>query len=435
MTGALLATAWTAMFLYLVHRLSFFHLPGLSQREVGALFLLKVAGSAALWAIYTFHYTDRGTADVFKYFDDSAVMHAALSEAPRDYLRMITGIGDGDPRIGGRYYMHMNNWYREYEGNLYNDAHTMIRFNALIRLVSFGHFGVHGVIAAFLSFLGACALFRSFQRLLPGRERLIAAALFLLPSVLFWGSGVIKESLLFLGLGLLVGSWMRLARGPLRWTALVVLPVSMYGLFFLKFYVLLSLLPGLLAWAWCERTGHHGAWWKFLAVHAGFVLLGLNFHHLAPGYHVIDILWIKQKDFIGLATSTDAGSFVMPEPLERNGWSFVRQAPHALLTTLVGPLLHPGHGAMGWAAALENALVILALALLLARAGGAGPQQRSLALLCLGYVLVLSLIIGWTTPVMGAVVRYRVPLLPFLFIGTLALLDPERIPFRTRTIP
>ena len=435
MTGVLLASAWLAIFLFLAHRLSFFQLPGLSRWEISALLLLKVAASGALWAVYTFHYTDRASADLFKYFDDSAIMHDALRTHPADHFKMITGIGDDDPAIKENHYVRMNNWYRQYEGNLYNDSHTMIRYNALLRMVSFGHFSVHAVITAFLAFLGTCAMFRALLPVLPGKERALAAVLFLVPSVLFWCSGVIKESLLLLGLGLLLYSWMSMVRGRIRSSHLALLLFSLYGLLFLKFYVLLCLLPGLVAWTWSARTGHKGAWWKFLSVHLAFVLIGLSVHLVFPGYDVIEILWTKQKDFIGMATGVNAGSFVMPDPLEKNVWSFVAHVPHALYTTLLGPMFHPGAGLPGMVAAVENGFLLVVLAWMLTRTGRVGRDQFDLVLMCLGFAGLLSLVIGWTTPVMGAVVRYRAPMIPFLLVAALALMDPSRMPFRSTPRP
>ena len=53
------------------------------------------------------------------------------------------------------------------------------------------------------------------------------------------------------------------------------------------------------------------------------------------------------------------------------------------------------------------------------------------------FCLLLALVIGWTTPVIGALVRYRVPLLPFLLLAFMCIADPKRIPWPqwTRTNP
>jgi hypothetical protein len=61
---------------------------------------------------------------------------------------------------------------------------------------------------------------------------------------------------------------------------------------------------------------------------------------------------------------------------------------------------------------------------------GVRPRQgesRAFVLYALSFCLLLGLVIGWTTPVMGAVVRYRVPLLPFLFYAALMTTDTDRL--------
>ncbi|HNA33060.1 MAG TPA: hypothetical protein PL106_08045, partial [Flavobacteriales bacterium] len=196
MTGLLLALAYASLFLYAIRKVPFFSAPGLPRRWIGAFLLLKIVAGTALWYVYTYVHTDRATADIYRFFDDGNIMFRALPEHPLDYLRMITGIGNDQKRFDVNYYQVMNNWYRQYEGNLYNDAHTMIRFNAFVRLFSFGHYHVHTVFICFFCTIGLVALYRAFAPLLPGHERAWSLTLFVLPSVLFWTSGVLKEALL-----------------------------------------------------------------------------------------------------------------------------------------------------------------------------------------------------------------------------------------------
>lgn len=426
MPGILLAIGYTALLLYLMRRMPFYAaVPGLPVRWVGGLFVLKVLAGTALWAVYTWVYTERQYADVFKYFDDSAVMFDALRHAPEDFLRMLFSVGNDNAYFDERYYKVMNHWYREYESNLANDAHTIIRFNAVLRLVSFGEFHVHTVCAAFVALTGMVALYRAFVDLLPGRERALAIAVFLLPSVLFWASGVIKESLLFFGLGLLLWAYFELLWGRVRPWGLLLLAGAGVLLFHLKFYVIASLLPALCMLLLARLSPRTPVALRTAVVLLTFAALGLHLHHLLPGFNVLETIAVKQRDFIGLAQATDPGSFVMPERLQPNAWSFVQQAPHALYVTLLGPLFH-GRGALGLAAAAENLALLAALLLLLRHRLPWRRVDRDVLLAVLVFVVLLALVIGWTTPVMGAVVRYRTPLLPFLPIAALLVMDHRR---------
>lgn len=428
MPGFLLALSYTALILFAMGRIPFFaQVPHLSLRWVRLLFLAKIAAGTALWAVYTYLYTDRTTADIFKYFDDSFHMYKALPGHPVDYLKMLFGYQNDTPEFLKTYYLQMNNWERHYESNLYNDAHTIIRFNAAVRLISFGEFHVHTVIAAFLSFLGSVGIYRVFVHRLPGLERPLLLVLFLLPSVLFWSSGVIKESLLFFGLGLLLHQLHRITGARQRWYDLVLALFALALLFLLKFYVLMSLVPALVFFLWSTGRTGWSAWWRAIVVFGAFALIGTNIQVILPGTDILGILTMKQRDFVGLAQQMNSGSFVMPVLLLPEVELFAAQSPYALFITFLGPLVYAGPGAMGLISAAENLAIVLVVMICLIYRRPWAKVDLPLLLALIGFVLVLALVIGWTTPVMGAVVRYRTPLLPFLLIAALCIADADRI--------
>lgn len=427
MMGAVLAMGYALLFLLLVQVHPFFRTPG--ARVVSLAFLLKLVAGTGLWYIYTYVHTDRATADIYRYFDDGNIMFGALHAHPLDYLRMLTGIGNDQVRFDVNYYQVMHNWYRQYEGNLYNDAHTMIRFNAFVRLFSFGHYHVHTVFACAFSVVGLVALYRAFAPLLAGHGAGLVLASFLLPSVVFWASGVIKEALLLFGLGLFLLGAFRLVAGQVRSMAVLLAPFALVLLFFLKFYVLLSLIPALAAYAWCRRTGDRRPLLKFAITYATCTLLALNSTLIYPGFNVFEVLWVKQRDFIGMAEAAEAGSLVDVPRLDARPLTFLKLAPHALYMTFLSPMVHGLHGALGLMSAVENIALLIVLGLAWRWRRPWPHVDRTLLLLCTGYCATLALVIGWTTPVIGALVRYRVPLLPFLVIAALCLADPQRIPW------
>lgn len=428
MTGLLLALSYCAALLALMGRWRFFSAaPQVSLGTVRMLFVVKVLFGTALWAVYTYVYPDRNTADIFKYFDDSFHMYKALGERPLDYVRMLFGIGNDTPEFMQRYYGHMNNWVRQYESNLYNDAHTIIRFNAAVRLFSFGEFHVHTVVAAFLSTMGSLGIYRIFVNHLLGRERLLLWCVFLMPSVLFWSSGVIKESLLFFGLGTLLYQLHKVFSKDRRWYDPLVAFFALGLLFILKFYVLMSLLPALVFYAVSRKASTAGILLRAVLVYGVFIGIGLNLQHIVPGSDILGILTMKQRDFVGLAQQMNSGSFVMPVLLLPEAKLFARQAPYALYITLLGPLVHAGPGPLGLVSAAENILLIGFVLVCLVFHRPWKKIDHALVIALSGYVIVLALVIGWTTPVMGAVVRYRTPLIPFLLILALCVVDVDRI--------
>ncbi|HEX7413491.1 MAG TPA: hypothetical protein VF411_05545, partial [Bacteroidia bacterium] len=55
--------------------------------------------------------------------------------------------------------------------------------------------------------------------------------------------------------------------------------------------------------------------------------------------------------------------------------------------------------------------------------------NRNLFALCFFMCLVILLLIGYTTPVAGAIVRYKVSIMPFLLMCGILVLDEDKLKF------
>lgn len=213
------------------------------------------------------------------------------------------------------------------------------------------------------------------------------------------------------------------SRGPVVLAALIGLAVMLV----VKFYVLFCLVPGVLALL-LQRWRGGGILRYAIATHLGALILVMVSGTLFPGYDVLELFRVKQKDFIGMAMGVGSGSLVEMPLLGEGVWGFVRNAPHALYMTFLSPFEAADRGAVGLAGALENAVVLLLpLLALWWRKPWQQVDQAALLFTC-SFVLLLALVIGWTVPVVGALVRYRVPLLPFVGLLALLLVDARRLP-------
>src|SRR5688500_16462932 len=106
--------------------MTFFSVPGIRLQTFQAAFVIKLIAGISLGLIYTFYYTNRLTADTFKFFDDSGILFDSIYENPYDFFRMLTGINSEDPELQG-YYDRMTNWYDTFSP--FNDNRAMIRLN------------------------------------------------------------------------------------------------------------------------------------------------------------------------------------------------------------------------------------------------------------------------------------------------------------------
>ena len=158
----LLTVFYISLFVGLIYILPFFKEKYIHRGLVSGVFLLKIGAGFFLTWIYTTYYPERQAADIFKYFDDSKVIFSAVENHKYlDYLKMLTGVVNDNTYFDETYYNKMNHWYRMYDFN-YNDNHTIIRFNALVMLFSFGNFNVHTIFMCFLALFGVTAMYKGF---------------------------------------------------------------------------------------------------------------------------------------------------------------------------------------------------------------------------------------------------------------------------------
>jgi len=177
-----LSSLYIAFFSWLILKLRFFKVESISSWFFVGVFFIKLLSALALTLIYTFYYTDRSTADIFKYFDDSKILFSAIHNNPLDYLKIVTGFDSDAPQLKP-YYLDCNFWYKKFNYMLYNDNRTIIRFNAIVMLFSFGKFFVHNVFMSFLSFIGLMGIYKVFISKFEDKKWELLLVIFLVPSV------------------------------------------------------------------------------------------------------------------------------------------------------------------------------------------------------------------------------------------------------------
>lgn len=428
----LLTLTYTLLFIFIIHKMEFFTIDGFSKQAISGIFILKILAGLALWAIYTFYYPDRSTADIYKYFDDSKVIFDALSIRPADYFKMLSGIGNNTPAFD-LYYSKMHYWARKIDSNIYNDSHTIIRFNAFVRLFSFGYFNVHTVFICFLSLTGLTAIYKTFEPYLRDKKRELFFAVFLLPSVLFWGSGVLKEGLIFFALGLLIYYSNKLY----GFKPLLICLGTAFLLAFSKFYVWLAVFPGLVFLIWVNKAGNRKLFLKYACVIAVIGVIGLNIDSFTTIQNPLVTLSQKHFEFDQLASGklTDASNRPIPPAgskieipiLEPSFVSFIKNSPDALINTIFRPYIWESKTPVMLMAGIETLLILIIILLALVFMKSLREIKWEYVLFCLSFVLFQFLIIGETTPILGAIARYKTIALPFLVIAFLFVIDKKKI--------
>lgn len=421
----ILVAGYLFLFIALILRAPGLSGVGIPRSWFVTAFCLKVISGISLGLIYTYYYPDRATADTFKFFDDSKIMFDTLFSKPYDFIRMFTGIGGEAPELR-KYYAEMDFWLNK--DVMFNDNKTIIRLNVLFRFFSMNKYFVHVVFINFISFIGLVCIFKTLASYIPSAAKLIFCSTFLLPSVMFWGSGLLKDGLLIFAFGLMLYTFNQLLSNQVRTKNLLIFLLSFVLLVFTKLYVLISIFPGMIAWIWSRNNRGWKVALKFVSVYFIYFVIVFNIYHVFPEYNVADIIYWKQKNFNTLVELTRAKSVIEIPQLDYGLKSILLNSPTAFFNTFLRPF--PGdvnRNPLILISLFENVLILLVVAATFIYRKKDLDPVSPIILFSLFFVLLMFVLAGLITPILGALVRYRVPALPFLLFLLISIIDHERL--------
>lgn len=414
----LLVIAYSSLFVFLIGKLNFFKIEGIPVQWIKGGLILKIIAGAGVGFVYTYYYTDRLTADTFKFFDDSRILFNLFFTDPPTFFSLFTGIGSQTPEAI-KVTNQMTNWYDTFSP--FNDNRTMIRLNTILRFLSSGYYYVHVVFICFLSLAGMVAITKVISREFPQHSRPVFLVFLLMPSVLFWGSGLLKDALVFFSLGFTLYTFDKIIadkKSNFKWLFFFI--GSLFLLMITKFHSFLLILPALPAW-YLATSGK-------LRGHLAFIFTGLIFlsliyiiQLLIPDWNIPKLLARKQASFIELGKNSGAASYIEIPVIQPDFFHILLMAPLGFVTSLVRPFITDSGSAMMTLSAIENTGILAFFVWTIFKAKWSLINNKTLPWLCLYFVISSYMIIGLVTPILGAIVRYKAQALPFLIIFLLLL--------------
>ncbi len=401
------------LFTFLIYRWNFIRGLPFSFVVHYGLFAVKLAGAAAFFYIYTYYYSNnlRFKSDLWKYYQDAAAIYDLVGKGNHALFFKVMAGNDKDKDTKTFLQKETEFWYKKFNYGLYNENRTIIRFIVLLMFLTGKNIYALSLISVFLSYLGSAAIFRFFYQVAPDKKYGLLITSFLIPSVVFWTSPLLKEMLAVLFLGFTV-----YFANKRKWLYASVFFVL---LFFTKIYLALALLPALVAYLAAQKVGLVKA---YVSVYTLLAIVVIALHLSGSQWSVVTKLSQKQHDFINMAIAENAGSYIDIPPLNNRIMNFVRNLPQAFINSFFRPFLGDYRGIITLPNIIENIGLLIFMIFIFRRFRWPNDKKTAnVVLMSLWFSVVVMLIIGYTVPVLGALVRYRSPVLPFLTGGLLLL--------------
>ncbi len=406
---------YLVVFCWCLLKASFIKKAGLDNRIVLALFFCKIiAGIAIGWLSLHFYSSGNDYWDVNR---EGWKEYQLLRSDPHEYF---TNLFRSDYPKG---YAGLFDSFQSFWNDLKNNL--VIKLVSIFNIFTGGNYYVNSLFFNFFVFFGHIALYRVFIKMYKDRSLLIIIGCFLLPSTLYFSSGIHKDGIVFLALALLVFVlFFSLKEKRLTLKGLLVLIFMLLILFLTRNFVCLALIPAAIAWRLSSRLK-----WSALLVYAGvYIIAGLllfNFNSVFPSVDPLKTITQKQSDFLSLQSS---GTDIPLDTLHPNLISFMRNSPQALNHTLMRPYLTELPSTILLPMNIEILIYqLLLLLFVFFRRKPANNANHPFVLFAIFFTLTMFLFIGYIVPNLGSLVRYRSLYLPFLITPLLCGINWQKI--------
>ena len=387
--------------------------------------ILRIVGAISLGLVYFFYY---GGGDTINYH-----------QTANAYSKLI--FVDTDAFFNGWFGGETNQYFSFNEFTGYpvyrkTDHHSFFVVRLLIPIVSLGFYSyfASAVLTALVTYGGLWKLYQTFLQEFPQLKRELAIACLFLPSCVFWGSGLMKDSFTLSAVGWFTYSFYHLFIKKERNLKLVLfLSISSFIILAIKPYIFFAILPGSILWLsnnFIKKIDNRIL--RSLAVPVllggagiiGFIALDQMGDSLGAYKvdKVLDRAVVVQQDmkadYYG-GKSFDIGDF------DGSTSGVVNKAPVAIFAGLFRPGLWDVRNAVMLVSSLENTYLLLMTFFLLFKLKFFGffkyINKNPLLLFSILFSLFFAFSVGLTVANFGSLVRLRIPELPF-FVASIFII-------------
>lgn len=435
-----------------------------------AAWTLKILFSLAFHWVYSVYYSDKNTGDTWKFFSDAQGLYECSMSEPNGFVNILAGNDDAGSPVKNCFEK-ANYWYNNEEISLINDTRSILRVNFFLMPISRGNYLFHLFFFSALAFFGMCILFAILQKNYARNPVLINALIaFAIPSIAFWTGGILKESLMLpifaLVLYLIFQKEKTLLHALLTLSAILLLCA-------VKFYVGITALLAWLGMIVFQTMQALPFLKKTLLLAGMGSIIFLLLHFVVPPKLPV-MMAQKQKAFVNLARGGDywtlpsgdtiyvpqpelayfsnengsylkegiiyhswvhlnikdtlqskgplalkvclaklkaSGSAFAIQPIEPSWTGLLKAIPQAFVSALFRPFPNELKNPLVILSFFENYFFLGILLLLIFHFIRNNKPIHAHEMFLLIFCFILLSLIGMTTPVTGALVRYRLPVI------------------------
>ncbi|MEO7561075.1 MAG: hypothetical protein ABIT07_00695 [Ferruginibacter sp.] len=377
-----------------------------------SLFIIKIAAGLAYGYISQHFYANGSDAWALNYYGNEE--YSLMLSKPKEFLMSIFKPNEGE--YFGNFFGSTASFWNSLKNNI------LIKIIAILNIFSKGNYYINSLFFNFFCFFGHIALYRVFLDLYPKCKRIVLLGCFLLPSTLYFSSGLNKDCVVFALLGAFSYYLYFSLKNHFTLKRISIIFFTSIGILLVRNYVIAALLPAAIALIICSRYKTNILKTYF----STYMLLGFLVFLiilLQPVLNPIQIISQKQQDFFKLPVAT---SQMQTDTLTGGALNFILTAPMAINHAFVRPYIGEFSSVFYSLASAEVLFYLVLFLVMLIYYKSTGAYNPFVVFGILSAVM-LFIFIGYIVPNAGSLIRYRSIYLPLIIIPVWCSIDKIKI--------
>lgn len=389
-------------------------------------FLLKIFGAIAAVLIYTQYYKGGDTVD---YFRSGQHLLYYLADNTGQILEVLfrNNLRNYDEVNFVVYPYKFNYWYS-------GPAFTLSKISMFLNLLTFSSFFLCSILCSYISFFCSWKFYRFIADHSRLKRKSIGYAIFFMPSVVFWGSGLFKDTFTLAGLNLLIIGFVSIfGYNKFNLKNFIFVLVGLYLLINIRSFFILASMPFLILWVLNLKYNAIPSYSiKFILTPLFIILIGVSIYLLIQSVSTtfqelsLENLVDKSKGFQGWHTTLKGSAYSLGEIDYSNQGIFNKILP-SINVTFFRPYLWEAGKPIIILSALQSLFFLLFTIYAILKLkiiyffNSFFTSPPAIALM--GFSIFYSIVVGFTSYNFGALDRYKIPCLSTYIIAILFVIE------------
>ncbi len=404
--------------LILLSVICFFYYKNTRNTALAGVFLpallLKLLSGICLGLIFLKFYN--GTGDTFGFFEYAVKYSKMISNEPDRFINFFFRNVTGDPFLSSQ-----------------PRVVAFVKFATLITFIAFNNYWISSIYFSLISFSGFFYFANKVASAFPEYKWYIAISFLFFPSVVFWSSGFIKESIVMPAMLIIAGYFFSWIYEKKRIKILpVCITILMCGVvFFIKFYYAAVFIPVLIALGITQYLSRMAELKPSMQLTVFFILLLSLFiavSFLNPYLSINTFLQSVYQNNVATVLLSSDEKIIHFYKLTPAISSFLINLPVAIFSGLFRPLIFEAQNVFMIITGFENSCLLVFTCYVFFNLKRS-KRKTDILLVTSGvfYILLLASLLAFSSPNLGTLARYKIGFLPF-FVYLLLWYSPfERI--------